>query len=98
MAPSQWAIETEGLSRRFGERRAVDGLSLRVASGETSNGRRQISSLLLPVLALLAAEVAGAFLLGTGVAVAVVLVVLDAALLGWGRRLFDRERLLAEWR
>jgi ABC-2 type transport system ATP-binding protein len=30
-----WAIETEGLTRRFGDRLAVDGLSFRVAAGET---------------------------------------------------------------
>ena len=56
--------------------------------------------LLLPIMLLLVAQIAGAFLLGPGLAIGggAVVFVLDAALLAWGRRLFDRERLLAEWR
>ena len=33
-AGAQWAIEVAGLEKTYGERRAVDGLSLRVAPGE----------------------------------------------------------------
>lgn len=62
---------------------------------------QQVGTLLvLPVMALLVAQVAGVFLLGTTVVLgsALVLAALDAALLAWGVRLFDRERLLAEWK
>ena len=62
---------------------------------------QQVGTLLvLPVMVLLVAQVAGVFLLGAAMALggALVLFLLDAALLGWGVRLFDRDRLLAEWR
>ena len=62
---------------------------------------QQIGSLiLLPVIALLMAQLTGFFLLG-GVFVALgaaVLAALDVALLAWGRRLFQRERILVRWR
>jgi ABC-2 type transport system ATP-binding protein len=31
---AQWAIEVAGLEKRYGDRRAVDGISLRIAAGE----------------------------------------------------------------
>ena len=64
-------------------------------------GAQQVGGLLvLPVIALVAAQISGVVLLGpTGVlAGAAVLLLLDAALLAWGVRLFDRERLFVELR
>jgi ABC-2 type transport system permease protein len=71
------------------------------ARARDPRGAQQIGGLLvLPVVALVVAQTAGVFLLGPGfVAVgAVVLALVDAALLAWGSRRFDRERVFVDWR
>lgn len=56
--------------------------------------------LVLPVVALVAVQATGAFLLGIGFVLvgAFVLALLDFALLAWGSRRFDRERVFVDWR
>jgi hypothetical protein len=71
------------------------------ARAKDPRGAQQIGGLLvLPVVALVVAQTAGVFLLGPGfvVAGALFLAVLDAALLAWASRRFDRERVFVDWR
>lgn len=71
------------------------------ARAKDPRAAQQIGGLLvLPVVALVVAQVAGVFLLGPGfvVAAALGLALLDAALLAWGSRRFDRERVFVDWR
>jgi hypothetical protein len=59
---------------------------------------QQIGSLfVLPLVAVIVAQSAGVLLLGVGavLAGAALLAAIDAGLLAWGLRLFDRDRLLA---
>lgn len=64
-------------------------------------GAQQIGGILvLPVVALVAAQATGVFLLGVPFVLvgAVLLALLDLALLAWGSRRFDRERVFVDWR
>jgi ABC-2 type transport system permease protein len=71
------------------------------ARAKDPRGAQQVGGVLvLPVVAIVAAQAAGVFLLGARFVLvgALVLALVDAALLWWGSRRFDRERVFVAWR
>lgn len=73
-------------------------ISSRVKDSRTA---QQVGGLIvLPIVFLIAGQIAGLFLLGPGfvVVIALVLVVLDVIVMRLGMRVFDRERIISDWR
>jgi ABC-2 type transport system permease protein len=71
------------------------------ARAQDARSAQQVGGVVvLPIVALAAAQGAGVFLMGGRfvAAGALVLALLDAALLAWGARSFDRDRVFTEWR
>ena len=90
----RWAIETDGLTRRFGERVAVDGLSLRIAAGEVyvllgPNGAGKTTAVRL-LCGLLAPSAGTARVLGHDVATEGAAVRAGVGLLTEAPGLYDR--------
>ena len=66
-----------------------------------SRSAQQIGGLLvLPIIMLIVGQMAGLFVLGPGAALvaAVVLLLLDLVVMRLGVRVFDREKIIAEWK
>lgn len=97
----EWAEQYPGI---IGPLVALFGIGSGVvvsARAADPRGAQQIGGIVvLPVVALVVAQAAGGFLLGIGFVLvgAFVLALLDFALLAWGSRRFDRERVFVDWR
>lgn len=66
-----------------------------------SRSAQQLGGLLIiPIIVILVGQMAGLFVLGPAaiLSAAAILLCLDVALLGFGVRVFDRERIIAEWK
>lgn len=73
-------------------------ISSRVKDSRTA---QQVGGLIvLPIVFLIAGQISGLFLLGPGfvLVAAIILIVLDVIVMRLGMRVFDRERIISDWR